>query len=135
MSRNKADQNSGDKDWVCNWFSGEMLSLGTNYTSAESFAKAGYAPLTVDGTHYGDTREYANFSFTRVFDAGHAAPFYQPEATFEMFKRTISGKDMATGKEDITADYGTKGPEKSTYSQVNGDGKKRSLTNSAKFRV
>ncbi|KPI40802.1 Carboxypeptidase-like protein [Cyphellophora attinorum] len=129
----------GDKDWVCNWLGGEMLSLGTNSTQSEQFASAGYAPMTVDGTHYGDTREYGHFSFTRVFDAGHAVPFYQPEASFALFERTITGRDQATGMDDISEDYATEGPEKSTYSQINGDGKRArfliDMVKSAKFRT
>lgn len=27
--------------------------------------------MTVNGTQYGETREYGNFSFTRVYEAGH----------------------------------------------------------------
>ena len=125
----------GDKDWVCNWFGGEDLSLGLNITVAEQFAKAGYASMMVDGAHHGDTREYGTYSFTRIFDAGHAGPFYQPEAGRAFFERVITGKDIATGENDINAEYATEGPEKSTYNQKNGDGKKkRSLINSAKFR-
>ncbi|ETN43791.1 uncharacterized protein HMPREF1541_11115 [Cyphellophora europaea CBS 101466] len=123
----------GDADWVCNWFGGEVLSLGTNYTNAEKFASAGYESLMVDGKHYGDTREYGNFAFTRVFDAGHAMPFYQPEAAYAMFERVITGKDLASGEHDIKDDYATSGPANSTYSQV-AEKRKRSL-NSAKFRI
>ncbi|KAK5943830.1 hypothetical protein PMZ80_003111 [Knufia obscura] len=123
----------GDADWVCNWFGGEMLALGTNYTNAEEFGAAGYAPLMVDNTHYGDTREFGNFAFTRIFDAGHAMPFYQPEAAFAMFNRVINGKDTATGEHDLIHDYTTIGPSESTYSQMKGK-PKRSLQGSAKFR-
>ena len=86
----------GDADWNWNWFGGEMLALGTNYTNAEKFSAAGYAPLMVDNTHYGDTREFGNFALTRIFDAGHAMLFYQSKAAFAMFNRAINSKDIAT---------------------------------------
>ena len=54
-----------------NWFGGQAVSLAVNYTHADEFAKAGYAPMTVNGTEYGETREVGNFSFTRVYESGH----------------------------------------------------------------
>ena len=36
-------------------------------------------------------------SFARVFEAGHAAQFYQPETVFQLVNRAIFGKDLATG--------------------------------------
>ena len=129
----------GDADYVCNWYGGEDVSLAAKFSRATQFQNAGYAPLMVDGKRYGDTREYGNFSFTRVFDAGHAVPFYQPEASLAMFNRTIHGVDVATGEQKIHDDYSTLGDLKSTYSQKNGDGdcdeKKTTALNSAKFRL
>lgn len=128
----------GDADYACNWYGGEDLSLTANFTGATQFQKAGYAPLLVNGKRYGDTREHGNFSFTRVFDAGHMVPFYQPEAALAMFNRTIHGVDIATGEEKIHDDYSTRGELKSTYSQKNGDGQsgnKTATLHSAKFRL
>lgn len=64
----------GDADYICNWFGGEAVSLALNYTQAEKFRKAGYAPLLVDGVEYGSVREYGNFSFARIYEAGHEVP-------------------------------------------------------------
>ena len=126
----------GDSDYVCNWYGGEALSLGVNYTNAEKFRSAGYTPLLADGVHYGDTREYGNLAFTRVFDAGHAVPYYQPEASLAMFNRTINGWDTATGTQKITEDYATEGDSESRYSQKEEKAKNvKSSLHSAKFRV
>jgi carboxypeptidase C (cathepsin A) len=122
----------GDADWVSNWFGGEMLSLATNYTGVEEFKAAGYESLMVDGEHRGDVRQHAGFSFTRVFDAGHAMPFYQPEAAYALFERTIKGRDLATGDSEATPEYSTSGPANSTHSQVS-EKAKRDLR-SARFR-
>jgi carboxypeptidase C (cathepsin A) len=124
----------GDADYLCNWYGGEDLSLAANFSWATEFQNAGYAPLMVDGERYGDTREYGNFSFTRVFDAGHMVPFYQPEASLAMFNRTIHGVDIATGEHKIHDDYSTLGDAKSIYSQKNGDAdRKGRALNRAKF--
>jgi carboxypeptidase C (cathepsin A) len=50
----------GDADYICNWFGGEAVSLALNYTHSEQFAAAGYEPFTVDGTEYGEVRQYGN---------------------------------------------------------------------------
>jgi carboxypeptidase C (cathepsin A) len=122
----------GDSDYICNWYGGEALSLGVKYSDIEQFRSAGYTPLLVDGFHHGDTREYGNFAFTRVFDAGHAVPYYQPVASLAMFNRTINGWDTATGKEKITENYATVGDSESRYNQK--EVKAKRALKSAKFR-
>jgi carboxypeptidase C (cathepsin A) len=64
----------GDADYICNWFGGEAVSLAANYSRADLFRNAGYEPMMVDGVEYGATREYGNFSFTRIYDSGHEVP-------------------------------------------------------------
>ena len=49
-------------------FGGQAVSLAVNYTHKAEFAAAGYAPFMVDGTEYGETRQYGNFSFLRVYE-------------------------------------------------------------------
>ncbi|KAK1752302.1 serine carboxypeptidase [Echria macrotheca] len=101
----------GDRDYACNWIGGEKASLAVNYSRAADFAKAGYAPLIVpDGTTAGMTRQLGNFSFTRVFQAGHEVPAYQPVASYEIFMRAMFGRDVATGTVAVTDAYRTEGP-------------------------
>lgn len=50
-------------DFVGNWFGGQAISLQVNYTHAEQFAAAGYEPFVVDGTEYGEVRQYGNCKF------------------------------------------------------------------------
>jgi carboxypeptidase C (cathepsin A) len=62
----------GDRDYACNWLGGEAASLGIDYSGGENFRQAGYAPiLSSNGTTGGFVRQYGNFSFSRVFQAGH----------------------------------------------------------------
>ena len=61
----------GDADYICNWFGGEAISLAINYTHSEEFAASEYAPFVVDGEEYGEVRQYGNFSFLRIYEAGH----------------------------------------------------------------
>jgi carboxypeptidase C (cathepsin A) len=60
-----------------NWFGGEAISLAIEYTHSAAFAAAGYEPMVVDGTEYGEVRQYGNYSFARIYESGHEIPFYQ----------------------------------------------------------
>ncbi|OJD35134.1 carboxypeptidase s1 [Diplodia corticola] len=107
----------GDADYICNWFGGEAVSLAVDYAHADAFRAAGYAPFVVDGAEYGEVRQYGNFSFLRIYEAGHEVPFYQPEAALAMFNRTIFHFDIATGTEPVTADLETEGGAEATHTE------------------
>jgi carboxypeptidase C (cathepsin A) len=108
----------GDADYICNWFGGEAVSLAVNYTHADNFRAAGYVPFMVDGTEYGETREYGNFSFTRIYEAGHEIPYYQPEASLEIFKRVLDHVVIADGSMVVTGNYSTNGTAKATHTEA-----------------
>ncbi|KAI0121382.1 carboxypeptidase C [Xylariales sp. AK1849] len=99
----------GDRDYACNWVGGEKSSLAVPYSRADDFANAGYAPLfTADGFS-GMTRQLGNYSFTRVFDAGHEVPSYQPAAAYAIFMRAAFNRDVPTGLLPVTDDFATVG--------------------------
>ncbi|CAK47097.1 uncharacterized protein An16g09010, partial [Aspergillus niger] len=107
----------GDADYICNWFGGQAISLAVNYPHAAQFRAAGYTPMTVDGVEYGETREYGNFSFTRVYQAGHEVPYYQPIAALQLFNRTLFGWDIAAGTTQIWPEYSTNGTSQATHTE------------------
>jgi hypothetical protein len=114
-------------------FGGEAVSLAINYTNKEEFAAAGYAPFMVDGIEYGEVRQHGNFSFLRVYEvsctvvwmvefsdrikSGHLVPYYQPEASLEMFRRTLLGLDIASGNLKYSGNYSTTGSANSTHTE------------------
>jgi len=101
----------GDRDWICNWINGEETSLHLNHTSSEGFRAAGYAPIEITPFYSGgQVRQYGNLSFSRVYQAGHMVPSYQPEVAYKIFMRTMFNKDVATGVRDIRDNYSTEGP-------------------------
>lgn len=105
----------GDRDYPCNWVGGEAVSLAVPYSRAAEFASAGYAPLvTTQGGALqqpaGLTRQVGNFSFTRVFQAGHEVPSYQPAAAYDIFKRATFGLDIPTGLFQTGDQFATVGP-------------------------
>jgi hypothetical protein len=54
-------------------------------------------------------RQYGNLSFSRIFDAGHTVPFYQPETAFTVFTRIIQGDDISMGHNVNLSTYRTEG--------------------------
>ncbi|KAH7176734.1 Alpha/Beta hydrolase protein [Dactylonectria macrodidyma] len=101
----------GDRDYACNWVGGEAASLAIPYSQAKHFANAGYAPLLTDDGESGRTRQFGNFSFTRVYQAGHEVPSYQPAAAYDIFMRATFNRDIATGLESVTDELSTTGPK------------------------
>lgn len=107
----------GDADYICNWFGGEAVSLQVNYTDDTQFRAAGYQPMLVDGKEYGEVRQAGNFSFVRVYEAGHEVPFYQPLASYAIFDRAIHNLDIANGGSKIVENYNTTGGAKATHTE------------------
>ncbi|PVH90858.1 alpha/beta-hydrolase, partial [Periconia macrospinosa] len=100
----------GDRDYNCNWMGGEALSLAIESKFQQRFSQAGYAPIQTNTSYIGGlVRQHANFSFARVFQAGHEVPSYQPETSLEIFNRVMFGKDVATGTTDVGDEYATVG--------------------------
>ncbi|RMZ85375.1 hypothetical protein DV737_g771, partial [Chaetothyriales sp. CBS 132003] len=87
----------GDRDYACNWIGGETVSLAVNYSKTPNFHAAGYANISTNSSYVGGlVRQHGNFSFSRVFQAGHEVPAYQPETAYEIFTRALFNKDIAT---------------------------------------
>ena len=102
----------GDRDYACNWIGGEAVSLAVNYSNTAKFHSAGYTNLTVNSSYVGGlTRQYGNFSFSRIFQAGHEVPAYQPETAYRIFMRALNNMDIATGASNIAknSSYATTG--------------------------
>ncbi len=71
----------------------------------------------VDGREYGAVRQYGNFSFLRMYEAGHEMPYYQPLASLELFRRMLLNLDIAEGKGVNAADYSTFGNANATHTE------------------
>lgn len=99
----------------------------------------------VDGTEYGEVRQYGNFSFARIYESGHEVPYYQrtspgplpfqglpplslclcacgthtnattAQAALAYFNRTLYHYNIATGEDMVTANLTTSGPANATH--------------------
>lgn len=61
----------GDRDYACNWLGGEAVSVLIEHEGSKGFKGAGYAPILTSEGEGGFVRQYGNYSFSRVFQAGH----------------------------------------------------------------
>lgn len=112
----------GDRDFICNWPGGEAISFAVagaainSLPSYTSWYDAGYAPIVANSSYIGGVvRQYGNLSFSRVYDAGHLVPAYQPETTFTIFTRIIQGDDISTGEPVDLSIFGTQGDANATH--------------------
>ncbi len=111
---------AGDADYNCNWLGFQKIAEMVN---VPGWSRAGFADVvTSDGKVEAQVKQSRGFSFTRFYEAGHEVPFYQPLAALEYFERVIGGRDVATGKVNVTGKcfYRTKGPPASTFREGNG---------------
>ncbi|KAJ4403733.1 hypothetical protein N0V85_005031 [Neurospora sp. IMI 360204] len=115
----------GDRDYICNWMGGEAASLAIADAMGDldpkspyptKFAQAGYANIQTNGRREvvvsGVVRQFGNLSFSRIYQAGHYVPAYQPETAFRVFERIIGGNSVATGARVNLGDFATQGAKK-----------------------
>lgn len=53
-------------------------------------------PYNVNGKAAGTFKTQDNFSFLRVYGAGHEVPYYQPEAALQVFKQTMQQQPLSS---------------------------------------
>ena len=108
----------GDRDFICNWVGGEAVSfaVAAGSSSHSSFYLAGYADIVVNETYVGGVvRQFGNLSFSRIYDAGHLVPAYQPETMFVVFSRIIMGTDISLGTPVDLSRFSSSGAANATY--------------------
>ncbi|OAP62975.1 hypothetical protein AYL99_02202 [Fonsecaea erecta] len=112
----------GDRDYICNWMGGEAASFAVAGAAGPSYLpwyEAGYAPIVANSSYIGGVvREFGNLSFSRIYDAGHLVPAYQPETAFTIFSRVIEGTDISMGMPADLSTYSSSGEANSSYQNV-----------------
>jgi carboxypeptidase C (cathepsin A) len=110
----------GDRDYICNWLGGEEVSFAIAGAAGPSYLpwySAGYAPIVSNASYVGGVvRQFGNLSFSRIYDAGHLVPAYQPETMFTVFARIIEGTDIGTGNLIDLSTFASGGDVNSTHS-------------------
>ncbi|KAJ2500988.1 hypothetical protein GGH96_002305 [Coemansia sp. RSA 1972] len=83
---------AGDADFICNWYGNKAWSEALEWSGKTSFAGSADEDWIVGGKAAGEARTFKNFSFLRVFGAGHMVPYDQPENSLDMINRWIANK-------------------------------------------
>lgn len=79
----------------CNWLGNEAWADALEWPGKTDFDAAKLKDLVLsDGTKYGKVKSSGNFTFMRVFAAGHMVPMDQPEASLDFYNRWL-GQEWA----------------------------------------
>lgn len=84
---------AGDADFICNWLGNQAWTEALEWPGQKAFNKASIEDIKLDnGNKYGKIKSSGNFTFLRVFGAGHMLPMDQPEASLDFLNRWIGGE-------------------------------------------
>ncbi|KAM5438452.1 putative carboxypeptidase C [Microsporum ferrugineum] len=88
---------AGDADFICNWLGNLAWTNALEWPGHKKFAEAKMNDLKVvdnksKGKKIGQVKSSGNFTFMRIFGAGHMVPLNQPEASLEFFNRWLRGE-------------------------------------------
>ncbi|GMF47479.1 unnamed protein product [Phytophthora fragariaefolia] len=90
---------NGDADAVCNWYGSEAWTKQLKWMHQHDFNDAQQHDFKVPGERdfidVGSVRTFQNqFTFVRVFKAGHMVPRDQPAVALEMINRFLKNQDL-----------------------------------------
>ncbi|KAI0089549.1 alpha/beta-hydrolase [Irpex rosettiformis] len=85
---------AGDADINCNWLGGHASVLAMDWFGNETLHNTPFTNITIHGEPVAAIQNVGNFSFARVFQAGHEIPAFQPEAAFEIFSQILRGEQL-----------------------------------------
>ncbi|KAJ2720143.1 hypothetical protein GGI07_004787 [Coemansia sp. Benny D115] len=83
---------AGDADFICNWYGNKAWALAMEWPGRNGLNKALDHPWTVGNKSVGEVRSHGNFTFLRVYGAGHMVPYDQPASALDMINRWLEGK-------------------------------------------
>ncbi|TBU21286.1 alpha/beta-hydrolase [Dichomitus squalens] len=85
---------AGDADINCNWLGGHASVLAMDWYGNQTLHKTPFTNMTIGGKAVAAIQNVDNFSFARVFQAGHEVPAFQPAAAFEIFRQIIHKEQL-----------------------------------------
>ncbi|CCU80427.1 carboxypeptidase Y [Blumeria hordei DH14] len=84
---------AGDADFICNWLGNQAWTEALEWPGQAEFQNAQREHIKLpDGTNYGKIKSSGNFTFLRVYGAGHMVPYNQPVASLDFVNRWVSGE-------------------------------------------
>jgi hypothetical protein len=103
---------AGDADINCNWLGGHASVLAMEWSGQEELNATPFTNMTINGTAVAAIQNVGNFSFARVYAAGHEVvsfeyfiyyfyfvlmyiqPAFQPETSLEIFRQVVAGERL-----------------------------------------
>ncbi|KAL4867907.1 hypothetical protein BDV12DRAFT_170523 [Aspergillus spectabilis] len=88
---------AGDADFICNWLGNKAWTEALEWPGQSEYADLPLEDLKiVDNEHkgkkIGQIKSHGNFTFVRIYGAGHMVPMDQPESSLEFFNRWLGGE-------------------------------------------
>jgi cathepsin A (carboxypeptidase C) len=83
---------AGDQDYICNWLGNQAWTQSMAWPHRGDFNSTKPVDWKVDGKAAGTIQSSNNFTFVRVYDAGHMVPRDQPANALAMINAFISGE-------------------------------------------
>ncbi|KAK7052066.1 Alpha/Beta hydrolase protein [Favolaschia claudopus] len=85
---------AGDADIICNWIGNQAAVLAMQWSGKAELNATPLTNITLSGKTIAAVQNVNNFSFARVYAAGHEVPAFQPEAALAIFKQIIAGQPL-----------------------------------------
>ncbi|KAG2040689.1 Alpha/Beta hydrolase protein [Suillus americanus] len=85
---------AGDADLDCNWLGGHASVLAMDWYGNETLHNTPFTNMTINGKPIAAVQNVDNFSFARVYGAGHEVPAFQPQAALEIFSQVIRKEQL-----------------------------------------
>lgn len=85
---------AGDADIICNWVGVQEAMLSMSWSGQATLASTPLTNMTLNGTPVAAVQNVGNFSFARVYGAGHEVAAFQPAAALAIFTQVINGEQL-----------------------------------------
>ncbi|KAN0094566.1 Alpha/Beta hydrolase fold [Tylopilus felleus] len=85
---------AGDTDIICNWIGGYNAVLAMDWYGNETLHNTPLTNITLDGTPIASVANVDNFSFAKVFGAGHEVAAFQPAAALAIFTQVVNKEPL-----------------------------------------
>lgn len=86
---------AGDVDYICNWLGNKAWTLDLDWNGKDGFSVAEDKDYSVAGKAAGRLRNFQNFSFLQIYNAGHMVPLNQPEVALQMLNEFIGAQSKS----------------------------------------
>jgi carboxypeptidase C (cathepsin A) len=87
---------AGDADIICNWVGVQAAITAMQWSGQAQYASTPMTNMTINGVAVASVQNVGNFSFARVYGAGHEVPAFQPAAALEIFTQVINGQPLTS---------------------------------------